>query len=458
MVLRSGIIIPFQFRDTKKLLMIGVPEENRNLNIWDLKNVVRAAFGIYNFEFRNKKIGFNIPDELLLHYLAQRHDLTNFVIEISQALDDGHAKELLSYEPSCSMVALKQQQQQQQHQQQQHQPQQQHHHPHSHPHPHPHHHQVPLPQRSNESASHTHEYVTSGAAAATLPGSQPNSPALGVCNEPVDSPLEHANNSSSDHADTAQKLRIAQSYAERTPESLTQSIDPMDIIPKAESESEVERAARAARFQVREHQQQQQQQQRQQQEQQHAQALQQEAQALQHVLPSQQFFTNYAHSLPSMTAPNPSQQPPYTPGLMSRFRKRGERMSKDQKELYVKFFEDNPCMLSNHRRHDGLTEPLWAKLAHMLNSVPQGAVKNVEDWKQTFDAWRYRIFMYTRYNSKLSMSETSDPKNFKPLTATDQKAYAMWTSHKHIAPPDYEKMDMFVPLDESTTATNSYDY
>ncbi|ALC43193.1 CG42676 [Drosophila busckii] len=191
MVLRSGIIIPFQFRDTKKLLMIGVPEENRNLNIWDLKNVVRAAFGIYNFEFRNKKIGFNIPDELLLHYLAQRHDLTNFVIEISQ--------------------------------------------------------------------------------------------------------------------------------------------------------------------------------------------------------------------------------------------ERGERMSKDQKELYVKFFEDNPCMLSNHRRHDGLTEPLWAKLSHLLNSVPQGAVKNVEDWKHTFDAWRYRIFMYTRYNSKLSMSETSDPKNFKPLTATDQKAYAMWT-------------------------------
>ncbi|KAI8039396.1 uncharacterized protein LOC128259285 isoform X2 [Drosophila gunungcola] len=424
MVLRSGIIIPFQFRDTKKLLMIGVPEENRNLNIWDLKNVVRAAFGIYNFEFRNKKIGFNIPDELLLHYLAQRHDLTNFVIEISQALDDNHAKELLSYEPSCSMAALKQQQQ------------------HLHPHPHQHQHQhihVPLPQRSNESASHhAHEYV---------PGSQPNSPALGMSSaEGVDSPLEQqGNNSGSEPTDNSHKLRLGPAYSERTPESLTQSIDPMDIIPKAESESEVERLQRASRFLAR------------QEQQQHAQAQQQQHQQ-QQLLPGQQIFPSYTHPLPPMNAPNPSQQSPYTPGLMSRFRKRGERMSKDQKELYVKFFEDNPCMLSNHRRHDGLTEPLWAKLAHMLNSVPQGAVKNVEDWKQTFDAWRYRIFMYTRYNSKLSMSETSDPKNFKPLTATDQKAYAMWTSHKHIAPQDYEKMDMFVPLDETTTTTNNYDY
>ncbi|XP_068143401.1 uncharacterized protein [Drosophila tropicalis] len=321
---------------------------------------------------------------------------------------------------------------------------------------HPSAHHVPLPQRSNESSSHhTHpEYVAP-------PTSQPQSPAMVVCHEPVDSPLEqHTNNSGSELADSSQKLRLTQNYAERTPESLTQSIDPMDIIPKAEAESQAERAARAHH----QHQQQQSLHSQQQQNMHQAQNQQQQGQQqqnaiLQHTLPGQQqFFPNYTHSLPPMSAPNPAQQPPYTPGLMSRFRKRGERMSKDQKELYVKFFEENPCMLSNHRRHDGLTEPLWAKLAHMLNSVPQGAVKNVEDWKQTFDAWRYRIFMYTRYNSKLSMSETSDQKNFKPLTATDQKAYAMWTSHKHIAPQDYEKMDMFVPLDETTTATNSYDY
>lgn len=46
MVLRSGIILPFQFRDTKKLLMIGVPEENRDLSIWDLKNVGECIFSV----------------------------------------------------------------------------------------------------------------------------------------------------------------------------------------------------------------------------------------------------------------------------------------------------------------------------------------------------------------------------------------------------------------------------
>lgn len=63
---------------------------------------------------------------------------------------------------------------------------------------------------------------------------------------------------------------------------------------------------------------------------------------------------------------------------------RGERMSKDQKELYVKFFEDNPCMLTQ-RRNDIILEPLWNKLANLLNSVPQGAVKNVEEWKQVMN-------------------------------------------------------------------------
>jgi len=194
------------------------------------------------------------------------------------ALDDGHAKELLSYEPSCSMAALKQQQHLQAH------------------HPQPHQHHVPLPQRSNESTSHhAHEYV---------PDSQPTSPALGMSSEAVDSPLEHqGNNSGSEPTDNSHKLRLGQAYSDRTPESLTQSIDPMDIIPKAESESEVERLQRASRFLARQEQHQAQQQQHQQQ-----------------LLPGQQIFPSYSHPLPPMNAPNPSQQSPYTPGLMSRFR------------------------------------------------------------------------------------------------------------------------------------------
>lgn len=187
------------------------------------------------------------------------------------ALDDGHAKEMLSYEPSCSMAVLKH-------------------------HAHQHQHHVPLPQRSNESASHhAHEYV---------PDSQPTSPALGMSSEAVDSPLDQqGNNSVPERTDSSHKLRLGQAYSERTPESMTQAIDPMDIIPKSESESEVERLQRASRFLARQEQHQAQQQQHQQQ-----------------LLPGQQIFPSYTHPLPSMNAPNTSQQSPYTPGLMSRFR------------------------------------------------------------------------------------------------------------------------------------------
>ena len=75
---------------------------------------------------------------------------------------------------------------------------------------------------------------------------------------------------------------------------------------------------------------------------------------------------------------------------------------------------------------------------------------------QTFDAWRYRVFMYTRYNSKLSGPAAQNPKNYKPLTPTDHRAYAMWTSHKNTAPHDYDKMDMFANLDEAQAG--DYDY
>ena len=57
--------------------------------------------------------------------------------------------------------------------------------------------------------------------------------------------------------------------------------------------------------------------------------------------------------------------------------------------------------------------------------------------------------MYTRYNSRLTGAAAQNPKNYKPLTTTDQRAYAMWTSHKNTTPQDFDKMDMFVNLEET---------
>lgn len=64
--------------------------------------------------------------------------------------------------------------------------------------------------------------------------------------------------------------------------------------------------------------------------------------------------------------------------------------------------------------------------------------------------------MYTRYNTKLTGVAAQNPKNYKPLTSTDQRAYVMWTSHKSTAPPDFDgKIEMFSNLDETQP---DYDY
>lgn len=60
---------------------------------------------------------------------------------------------------------------------------------------------------------------------------------------------------------------------------------------------------------------------------------------------------------------------------------RKERMSKKQKEVYVNFLEQNP-IINEHRRNDPALNRYWLKLADVLNSVPQGAVKHVAEWKQ----------------------------------------------------------------------------
>ncbi|XP_068143400.1 protein lag-3 isoform X2 [Drosophila tropicalis] len=426
MVLRSGIIIPFQFRDTKKLLMIGVTEENRNLNIWDLKNVVRAAFGIYNFEFRNKKIGFNIPDELLLHYLAQRHDLTNFVIEISQVYDAALDSYVLHPQCRCGAQKILS--------------------------------DSPTPPEEPTNLCQVNS-VVEAATTPTLP--------LPPCNDDDEEPeeaMKYRIDKASSGAASAELGMPA--YEACTPKMDYDTQDELPDSPQLEQQQMSPPSLPlivplppnqppTSHHHLHQHQQQQhheymlqQQQQHQnlQQQQQHLALLQQQQQEQQNQLHQQQQFHHQQQ-----------QQSAVGVGLAigtsgtNNIRQRKERMSKRQKELYVHFLQQHQC-INDHRRNDPVLDPYWLKLANLLNAVPQGAVKHVTEWKQTFDNWRYRIFLYARYNSKLQDEEAQNPRNFKPLTRTDKQAYIMWIRNPDTAPPDLDKMrNVFCNLEETTT-------
>ncbi|XP_016996436.2 uncharacterized protein [Drosophila takahashii] len=420
MVLRSGIIIPFQFRDTKKLLMIGVPEENRNLNIWDLKNVVRAAFGIYNFEFRNKKIGFNIPDELLLHYLAQRHDLTNFVIEISQVYDVALDNYVLNRQCRCADQKMLNDS------------------------PTP---EEPtnlcqpsnvleaaatpimtMPPCEEEDHDHEHEHEesmkyridkgSSGAASAEL-----GMPAYEACSPKMDYDTQ-------DELPDSPHSQPLPPPPLPLPAALPLPPPPTSHHQHLQQQHEAEQQQILQERIQQEYIIQQQQQHQHLQQQQHL-ALLQQQQEQQQI--QQQQGVNMA--MGTTTTNN--------------IRQRKERMSKRQKELYVHFLQQHQ-FINDHRRNDPVLDPYWLKLANLLNAVPQGAVKHVTEWKQTFDNWRYRIFLYARYNSKLQDEEAQNPRNFKPLTRTDKQAYIMWIRNPDTAPPDLDKMrNVFCNLEET---------
>ncbi|XP_017472359.1 PREDICTED: uncharacterized protein LOC108363498 isoform X2 [Rhagoletis zephyria] len=316
MVLRSGIIIPFQFRDNKKLLMIGVPEENRNLNIWDLRNVVRAAFGIYNFEFRNKKIGFNIPDELLLHYLAQRHDLTNFVIEIGQVFDP--CKENFTPIGSCATCHCSVVQ------------------------------KSSLDMHENTSTPIYHPAVggRSNASGTSSQNSQ-NADELPA----IKMRIQHANIPTSEISHMDIEPKIDYDSAVNTTGANTDTEDsspppPMSVHAKSNVQYAVDEE----------------------QQQQHQQEL--HLERLQHEYALQQ-HQQQQHFEALMQENNTGNS----------FRQRKERMSKKQKEIYVNFMEQNPA-INEHRRSDPILDQYWVKLADILNSVPQGAVKHVAEWKQ----------------------------------------------------------------------------
>lgn len=96
MVLSARTIIAFQFGDIKKMIIVGEPGEPRPLTINDIKNVVRAKFGIVNFVLLNKELDYVIPDEDLLQYLGLMTRFCNFVIEVREVPLDNGVQELLA--------------------------------------------------------------------------------------------------------------------------------------------------------------------------------------------------------------------------------------------------------------------------------------------------------------------------------------------------------------------------
>lgn len=82
MGVKSGIVLLFECNNKKKFVMVGNPHDKRNLTLEDFQKVVRSLFDVNHFEFRNKKLDVTIPNDCLLRYIAQCHDVSNLVIEV----------------------------------------------------------------------------------------------------------------------------------------------------------------------------------------------------------------------------------------------------------------------------------------------------------------------------------------------------------------------------------------
>ncbi|KAI9583806.1 hypothetical protein GQX74_005554 [Glossina fuscipes] len=82
MGVKSGIVLLFECNNKKKFVTVGNPQGKRNLTLEDFQRVVRSLFDVNHFEFRNKKLDVTIPNDCLLRYIAQCHDVSNLVIEV----------------------------------------------------------------------------------------------------------------------------------------------------------------------------------------------------------------------------------------------------------------------------------------------------------------------------------------------------------------------------------------
>nr|CAI5860924.1 unnamed protein product [Callosobruchus analis] len=72
---------------------------------------------------------------------------------------------------------------------------------------------------------------------------------------------------------------------------------------------------------------------------------------------------------------------------------RNKKTSKPQMEVMVQFLEENKIIIygKSHPMQTSQIEEKWRELSEKLNEVPNGARKEIKDWKSFFYQWKSKI-------------------------------------------------------------------
>nr|CAI5847197.1 unnamed protein product [Callosobruchus analis] len=72
---------------------------------------------------------------------------------------------------------------------------------------------------------------------------------------------------------------------------------------------------------------------------------------------------------------------------------RNKKTTKPQMEVIVQFLEENKIIIHGkcHPMQTSQIEEKWRELSEKLNEVPNGARKEIKDWKSFFYQWKSKI-------------------------------------------------------------------
>lgn len=281
--------------------------------------------------------------------------------------DDLMLKEQLNYEPSCSQKLT-----------------------------------VPLPQKSNESTTNMDSPLTATQMQQIYAANNSVTAIMSRTRSPLEGVENHSEHSS--NLETAHKIRVSQVYNENTPESLTQSMDPMDIIPKAEQEETEMMESRDLRYerhqevlqQLQQHQQHQQQQQQQQEHQQHHDQHQAQSLQQQHQQPSQ----THQHQTQTQQQTPPSQQQtlPQHQQSLQNLHHQHQQLS----QHFVANYTHHSMMAAQNNTSMSPTSPSPAPALNQTTAIMQSAVANMQQHTTPTTASQYSPSMMNRFRSKIS--------------------------------------------------------